>query len=119
MKRTCVLTKSADSHKDGVSIILGRRQKQGAAFERDQFEEAPAHLVTVWRVSSSPVLYTPPANPPVLSQEEMTSALATMRVDYDQVKIKDINTSNNPLLNKRRKKAAAGAKEGSTGCQNQ
>uniref|UniRef100_A0A8C4TGU9 non-specific serine/threonine protein kinase n=1 Tax=Erpetoichthys calabaricus TaxID=27687 RepID=A0A8C4TGU9_ERPCA len=41
-------------------------------------------------------------------KEEMTSALATMRVDYDQVKIKDLNTSSNPLLNKRRKKAAAG-----------
>uniref|UniRef100_A0AAQ5Y2W7 non-specific serine/threonine protein kinase n=1 Tax=Amphiprion ocellaris TaxID=80972 RepID=A0AAQ5Y2W7_AMPOC len=43
-------------------------------------------------------------------KEEMTSALATMRVDYDQVKIKDLDTSSNPLLNKRRKKAAAGAK---------
>ena len=42
-------------------------------------------------------------------QEEMTSALATMRVDYDQVKIKDLDTSSNPLLNKRRKKAAAAA----------
>ncbi|XP_039627231.1 MAP kinase-activated protein kinase 3 isoform X2 [Polypterus senegalus] len=41
-------------------------------------------------------------------KEEMTSALATMRVDYDQVKIKDLNTSSNPLLNKRRKKAAGG-----------
>ncbi|KAI4880922.1 hypothetical protein NFI96_006114 [Prochilodus magdalenae] len=40
-------------------------------------------------------------------KEEMTSALATMRVDYDQVKIKDLDTSSNPLLNKRRKKAAA------------
>uniref|UniRef100_A0A672IQ74 non-specific serine/threonine protein kinase n=1 Tax=Salarias fasciatus TaxID=181472 RepID=A0A672IQ74_SALFA len=39
-------------------------------------------------------------------KEEMTSALATMRVDYDQVKIKDLDTSSNPLLNKRRKKAA-------------
>lgn len=62
--------------------------------------------------------YTP--NPlPRLSQEEMTSALATMRVDYDQVKIKDLDTSSNPLLNKRRKKAAAGAKSGSTVCQSQ
>uniref|UniRef100_A0A3P9PUV4 non-specific serine/threonine protein kinase n=1 Tax=Poecilia reticulata TaxID=8081 RepID=A0A3P9PUV4_POERE len=43
-------------------------------------------------------------------KEEMTSALATMRVDYDQVKIKDLDTSSNPLLNKRRKKAAAGGK---------
>uniref|UniRef100_A0A4W4GF84 non-specific serine/threonine protein kinase n=1 Tax=Electrophorus electricus TaxID=8005 RepID=A0A4W4GF84_ELEEL len=40
-------------------------------------------------------------------KEEMTSALATMRVDYDQVKIKDLDTSSNPLLNKRRRKAAA------------
>uniref|UniRef100_A0A8C5G6S7 non-specific serine/threonine protein kinase n=1 Tax=Gouania willdenowi TaxID=441366 RepID=A0A8C5G6S7_GOUWI len=40
-------------------------------------------------------------------KEEMTSALATMRVDYDQVKIKDLDTSSNPLLNKRRKKAAS------------
>lgn len=52
-------------------------------------------------------------------QEEMTSALATMRVDYDQVKIKDLDTSSNPLLIKRRKRAAAGAKSGSTVCQSQ
>ena len=61
-------------------------------------------------------------DPPDLSclpQEEMTSALATMRVDYDQVKIKDLDTSSNPLLNKRRKKAAAGGKSGSTVCQSQ
>ncbi|XP_041837112.1 MAP kinase-activated protein kinase 2-like isoform X2 [Melanotaenia boesemani] len=37
-------------------------------------------------------------------KEEMTSALATIRVDYDQVKIKDLDISNNPLLNKRRKR---------------
>ncbi|XP_022204639.1 MAP kinase-activated protein kinase 2 [Nilaparvata lugens] len=42
-------------------------------------------------------------------QEEMTRSLATMRVDYDQVRIKTINNSNNPLLNKRRKKSAASA----------
>lgn len=35
----------------------------------------------------------------------MTSALATMRVDYDQVKIKDLDMSNNPLLDKRRKRS--------------
>ncbi|KAM9408500.1 MAP kinase-activated protein kinase 3 isoform 2-T2 [Pholidichthys leucotaenia] len=52
-------------------------------------------------------------------KEELTSALATMRVDYDQVKIKDLDTSSNPLLNKRRKKAAAGGKSGSTVCQSQ
>lgn len=38
-------------------------------------------------------------------QEEMTRSLATMRVDYDQVHIKDLNNSNNELLNKRRKRA--------------
>ncbi|XP_077458098.1 MAP kinase-activated protein kinase 2-like isoform X2 [Stigmatopora argus] len=37
-------------------------------------------------------------------KEEMTSALATMRVDYEQVRIKDLGTSNNRLLNKRRKR---------------
>lgn len=51
-------------------------------------------------------------------QEEMTSALATMRVDYDQVKIKDLKTSNNRLLNKRRKKQG-GSSSASQGCNNQ
>ncbi|XP_034733308.1 MAP kinase-activated protein kinase 2-like isoform X1 [Etheostoma cragini] len=37
-------------------------------------------------------------------KEEMTSALQTMRVDYDQIKIKTIEDSTNPLLLKRRKK---------------
>lgn len=36
-------------------------------------------------------------------KEEMTSALATMRVDYEQIKIKTIEASSNPLLTKRRK----------------
>lgn len=40
-------------------------------------------------------------------QEEMTRSLATMRVDYDQVNIKSLNTSNNPLLNKRRNKGSS------------
>ncbi|XP_019880286.1 MAP kinase-activated protein kinase 2 [Aethina tumida] len=40
-------------------------------------------------------------------QEEMTRSLATMRVDYDQVQIKTLENSSNPLLNKRRKKAGA------------
>lgn len=35
----------------------------------------------------------------------MTSALATMRVDYEQIRIKTIEDSTNPLLMKRRKKA--------------
>lgn len=38
-------------------------------------------------------------------QDEMANALATMRVDYDQVKqIKNLDTANNKLLNKRRKR---------------
>uniref|UniRef100_T1IP72 non-specific serine/threonine protein kinase n=1 Tax=Strigamia maritima TaxID=126957 RepID=T1IP72_STRMM len=36
-------------------------------------------------------------------QEEMTRSLATMRVDYDQIHIKDLENSNNPLLKKRRR----------------
>lgn len=34
----------------------------------------------------------------------MASALATMRVDYDQVQIKDLPDTNNKLLAKRKKK---------------
>uniref|UniRef100_A0A3B4YPG1 non-specific serine/threonine protein kinase n=1 Tax=Seriola lalandi dorsalis TaxID=1841481 RepID=A0A3B4YPG1_SERLL len=41
-------------------------------------------------------------------KEEMTTALATLRVDYSQVKIKDLDRSNNPLLNKRRKRPMPG-----------
>ncbi|XP_070594816.1 MAP kinase-activated protein kinase 3 isoform X1 [Erythrolamprus reginae] len=53
-------------------------------------------------------------------KEEMTSALATMRVDYDQVKIKDLKASNNRLLNKRRKKQKqGGTSTASAGCNNQ
>ncbi|XP_031619893.1 MAP kinase-activated protein kinase 2 [Contarinia nasturtii] len=43
-------------------------------------------------------------------QEEMTRSLATMRVDYDQMHIKTLDNSNNPLLNKRRKRAEEQAK---------
>ena len=39
----------------------------------------------------------------------MTNALAVMRVDYDQVHIKDVAKANNPILKKRRRKAAAAA----------
>ncbi|XP_026473421.1 MAP kinase-activated protein kinase 2-like [Ctenocephalides felis] len=35
-------------------------------------------------------------------QEEMTRSLATMRVDYDQVHIKNLDNTNNALLHKRR-----------------
>jgi mitogen-activated protein kinase-activated protein kinase 2 len=34
----------------------------------------------------------------------MTNALATMRVDYDQIHIKNLDDSKNPILMKRRKK---------------
>ncbi|KAJ8949125.1 hypothetical protein NQ318_012873 [Aromia moschata] len=44
-------------------------------------------------------------------QEEMTRSLATMRVDYDQVQIKTLENSNNPLLNKRRKKSSTPIKQ--------
>lgn len=37
-------------------------------------------------------------------QEEMSNALATMRVDYDQVQIKNLPETNNKLLAKRKKK---------------
>ncbi|KAK6618845.1 MAP kinase-activated protein kinase 2 [Polyplax serrata] len=40
-------------------------------------------------------------------QEEMTRSLATMRVDYDQVHIKNLDSTNNQLLIKRRKKTEA------------
>ena len=39
-------------------------------------------------------------------QEEMNRSLATMRVDYDQIALKSLQTSNNALLNKRRKRTA-------------
>lgn len=39
-------------------------------------------------------------------QEEMTRSLATMRVDYDAVHLKNLENSNNPLLNKRRRQVA-------------
>jgi len=40
-------------------------------------------------------------------QEEMTAALATMRVDYDAVHLKGLDTSNNSLLEKRRRSRMA------------
>ncbi len=39
----------------------------------------------------------------------MTNALKTMRVDYDQVHIKNVDESTNSILSKRRKKNAAAA----------
>lgn len=43
----------------------------------------------------------------ILLQEEMTNALATMRVDYEQITMKPVSKSANKLLDKRRKKAKA------------
>lgn len=40
-------------------------------------------------------------------QDELTNALATMRVDYDQVHIKNLDDSKNAILQKRKKKEAA------------
>ena len=45
----------------------------------------------------------------LFSQEEMTNALATMRVDYDQVNIKNLDESDNAILRKRRKKSGGHA----------
>ncbi|XP_069792887.1 MAP kinase-activated protein kinase 2-like [Narcine bancroftii] len=52
-------------------------------------------------------------------KDELTSALATMRVDYDQVTIKDLDKTSNPLLNKRRKKQISEARSSSAICSNQ
>ena len=40
----------------------------------------------------------------------MTNALATMRVDYDQAHIKNLDESRNPILEKRKRKADQGGK---------
>lgn len=70
-------------------------------------------VATRWRQSDG---FTVQSRPVSLSrQEEMTSALATMRVDYDQVKIKDLDMSNNPLLNKRRTRPVPGGAGGEGG----
>ena len=37
-------------------------------------------------------------------QEEMTNALATMRVDYEQCQIKNLEESDNPILKKRKRR---------------
>jgi mitogen-activated protein kinase-activated protein kinase 2 len=47
-------------------------------------------------------------------QEEMTNALATMRVDYDQCHLKDIDKSNNKLMAKRRKTKQAAVVDATT-----
>jgi mitogen-activated protein kinase-activated protein kinase 2 len=39
-------------------------------------------------------------------QDELTNALATMRVDYDQAPIKKLDESANALIMKRKQKAA-------------
>ncbi|XP_051965005.1 MAP kinase-activated protein kinase 2b [Xyrauchen texanus] len=44
-------------------------------------------------------------------KEEMTNALATIRVDYEQIKIKAIENSSNPLLVKRKQRMMTATKE--------
>ena len=53
---------------------------------------------------------TPPSLPPLvpLSQMEMSHALATMRVQEEATKIKDVAASKNPILARRAKKKAKG-----------
>lgn len=51
----------------------------------------------------------------LVSQDEMTAALAAMRVDYDQILIKNLEETQNPMLKKRKEKqkkiaSAKGAK---------
>ena len=43
-------------------------------------------------------------------QEEMTRSLATMRVDYDTANLKQLDYTNNPLLNKRRREKQSAAR---------
>ena len=37
----------------------------------------------------------------------MISELAAMRIDYDQIKLKNLENSKNPMLQKRREKASS------------
>lgn len=73
--------------------------------DMELWDDVKVKTITMWPQGGRKI---PPQNQihdnKLFQQEEMTSALATMRVDYDQVKIKDLDTSNNPLLNKRRKR---------------
>ncbi|XP_019736066.1 MAP kinase-activated protein kinase 2-like isoform X1 [Hippocampus comes] len=78
-----------------------------------------------WISQSKAVPLTPLHTPRVLTEDKelwddvkegMTSALATMRVDYEQVRIKDLDTSNNPLLNKRRKRPLPAEDETNFNC---
>jgi mitogen-activated protein kinase-activated protein kinase 2 len=47
-------------------------------------------------------------------QDEMTNALATMRVDYDQIQIKNLSESKNRILAKRTKQQAVAETKGSS-----
>ena len=49
-------------------------------------------------------------SPPLLPQEEMSHALATMRVQEDPTKIKKVSESKNPLLARRAKKKSKSGK---------
>jgi serine/threonine protein kinase len=90
------------------SLIRGLLKTDPA--ERLNIDQVMAHI---WITGYMKVPETPLCTPAVLSeeraqwcevQEEMASALATMRVDYDQVQIKNLGETNNKLLAKRKKK---------------
>jgi len=78
--------------------------------DRFSIDQVMSHT---WITGYMKVPETPLCTPAVLAeereqwgemQEEMSNALATMRVDYDQVQIKNLPETNNKLLAKRKKK---------------
>lgn len=78
--------------------------------ERLKIDQVMGHP---WIMGCARVPETPLMTPAILAeersqwadmQEEMSNALATMRVDYDQVQIKSLTETNNKLLAKRKKK---------------
>ncbi|VDO98331.1 unnamed protein product [Soboliphyme baturini] len=97
--------KVSDKAKDLIRGLL--RTDPATRLQINQMMDHP------WIVGYSKVPETPLCTPAVLSegkaqwtevQEEMANALATMRVDYDQMHIKNLGETNNKLLAKRKKK---------------
>ncbi|KFP06173.1 MAP kinase-activated protein kinase 2, partial [Calypte anna] len=93
----------------GMRMGMGNEMRMGMGWSL----QLPAHSPPLPWQQSMQVPQTPLHTSRVLKEEkdlwedvkeEMTSALATMRVDYEQIKIKKIEDSSNPLLMKRRKK---------------
>ncbi|XP_046439934.1 MAP kinase-activated protein kinase 2-like [Daphnia pulex] len=99
-------------HVSGEAKELIRSMLQTEATKRPTIDQV---MQNKWIAHFAAVPATPLATGTVLKeeeeawpevQEEMNRSLATMRVDYDQVALKSLQTSNNALLNKRRKRAA-------------